>query len=137
MTKVLFFDIPETKNYNGEILAIFPDIIEKKQAGHIFYSCYAHLGQHSTAQDEFINNKKLASPDQYADLLKELVNQGYDDLKVMNTEETEYRRKPTNGEIKFGHGATHYMTFIRWEIQKGLNWPKWLKTKNDGLRYYY
>lgn len=49
-----------------------------------------------------------------------------------------YHRAPTAAEIRFGHGATHYRDFTPQEccfpgtrIAK-----KWLRAKDDGLRYY-
>lgn len=44
-------------------------------------------------------------------------------------------REPTAGEIKFGHGAIHYRSFLTSDIlnRKG-NLKKWFKC-NDGLRY--
>lgn len=39
-------------------------------------------------------------------------------------EEIEYHRKPTAGEIKFGHGATHYLSFP----------PKKFLTKDNDIK---
>lgn len=52
--------------------------------------------------------------------------------------ELEYHREPTKGEIRFGHGATHYRTFpIEVCCHKGTRIPKkWFKAEDDGLRYY-
>lgn len=51
--------------------------------------------------------------------------------------EVEYHRKPTNSEIKFGEGATHYKTFNA-DIcfNRSGNLKKWLVCPIDGLRYY-
>ena len=50
-----------------------------------------------------------------------------------------YYRKPTQWEIKFGEGATHYKDFetvFCWNDNKDM--PKrWLICPIDGLRYYY
>ena len=50
-----------------------------------------------------------------------------------------YHRKPTQGEIKFGEGATHYKDFetcFCWNDKTDM--PKrWLICPIDGLRYYY
>lgn len=49
-----------------------------------------------------------------------------------------YHRPPTEGEIRFGHGATHYRDFVVSEA----SWPgtrilkKWFVDPCDGLRYY-
>ena len=43
-------------------------------------------------------------------------------------------RQPTKGEIKFGHGATHYKTFLKKELlNKKGELKKWFKCPNDGL----
>jgi hypothetical protein len=48
-----------------------------------------------------------------------------------------YSRKPTAGEIKFGHGATHYRDFHISECRhpKTGNAKKRLTAKDDGLVY--
>ena len=50
-----------------------------------------------------------------------------------------YHRKPTQSEIKFGEGATHYKDFetcFCWNDKTDM--PKrWLVCPYDGLRYYY
>lgn len=46
-------------------------------------------------------------------------------------------RNPTQDEIDFGEGATHYKTFPveLWKHKDGK--PKrWIKCPDDGLRYY-
>ena len=49
----------------------------------------------------------------------------------------QYHRPPTNAEVKFGHGATHYRDFpIEDCCHKGTRFLKtWFKA-DDGLRYY-
>jgi len=51
--------------------------------------------------------------------------------------ELEYHRPPTAGEIRFGHGATHYRTFPVEECCfAGTRVPKkWFVASDDGLRY--
>lgn len=57
------------------------------------------------------------------------------DYKVLT-----YHRKPTNAEIKFGHGATHYVDFDVDECcveYRGKFYPRnILVSPYDGLRYY-
>lgn len=49
-----------------------------------------------------------------------------------------YHRKPTESEIKFGHGATHYKDFdVSYCSFKNGNRKKWVICPIDGLRYYY
>lgn len=46
-------------------------------------------------------------------------------------------RNATKGEIKFGHGATHYKTFEKSEwLKKDGSLKKWIVCPFDGLRYY-
>ena len=48
----------------------------------------------------------------------------------------EYHRKPTNYEIKFGHGATHYKSFDEsFCMKKDGTIKKRLKCPLDGLIY--
>ncbi len=54
-----------------------------------------------------------------------------DDVKSIT-----YHRKPTAGEIKFGHGAIHYRNFERIDfIKKDGDIKKRIKAKDDGLIY--
>lgn len=69
------------------LFAYFPDE-HYHHEGHPEYknvfTSYAHVGQHSGCHKDYLKGKKLASPEQYNDLLNELKGQGYDDLIVMN-----------------------------------------------------
>lgn len=57
-------------------------------------------------------------------------------LELRNITELTYHRKPTAGEIKFGHGATHYRDFPVSEcLKKDGEIKNRLKAKNDGLIY--
>lgn len=60
----------------------------------------------------------------------------YNPFKPETTGNLVYWRNPTPGEIRFGHGATHYKEFEP-EIFNGKNGKpkKWLKCPYDGLRY--
>lgn len=51
--------------------------------------------------------------------------------------EVEYHRPPTTGELRFGHGATHYRTFpVEACCHLGTRiLKKWFKA-DDGRRYY-
>ena len=49
-----------------------------------------------------------------------------------------YWRNPTKAEIAFGYGAIHYREFPLNECVRKDGKPKrWLKAKDDGLRYNY
>ena len=48
-----------------------------------------------------------------------------------------FHRNPTQSEIKFGYGATHYKDFILGDVIKDNGSIKnWLICPRDGLRYY-
>jgi aspartate carbamoyltransferase catalytic subunit len=70
-TKVVF------RIHQGEVLALFP--YEPGTRDSWTCSCYAHMGQHSTASVSCVmNHSTPAKPEQYADLEKELIEIGYD-----------------------------------------------------------
>lgn len=78
MTKVFFF-----YELNG-VLAVFPELIEKSNGyRNDNVRCYAHLGQHSTMNLEYLKGKRPATKKEYAPLLDELKSVGYDDLHVI------------------------------------------------------
>jgi len=53
---------------DSAIVAIFPTIWE---TGNTML-CYAHVGQHGSASDEYYYSTLPATPDEYGDLLREL-----------------------------------------------------------------
>lgn len=57
-------------------------------------------------------------------------------LKHTTMKTIEYHRKPTQSEIKFGHGATHYRDFEAIDyLKKDGSIKKRIKAENDGLIY--
>lgn len=63
------------RKFKGEILAIFPYEVENKNGD---VCCYAHIGQHSTCDyDYVVNNSKKASEAELSDLKAELIGIGY------------------------------------------------------------
>ena len=69
-TKVVFRKFP-----NGDILALFPEVPE---TGYTC-SCYMHIGQHGGADyTHCIRLTKPASPEEYADLKRELEAKPYE-----------------------------------------------------------
>ena len=63
---------------DGDIIAILPD--NPHNAGYV--DMYEHIGQHGEGKAKIIGNSKLAKPEEYAYLLEELTQIGYD-LRVM------------------------------------------------------
>lgn len=63
----------------GEVYAIFPYLQHK----YGFCTTYAHIGQHSGAEyNHCIRNSRPAKENEYRELKKELIRQGYN-LKVI------------------------------------------------------
>lgn len=119
----------------NHVFAFFPDMAFAQDNN--IKTCYAHIGQHSACHVDYASACKEAKYNEYSDLLKELIGQGYK-VQVLNNQSIELHRKPTKGENKFGEGATHYRNFLIGEVlDKKGNIKKWIKTKDDLLRYYY
>lgn len=69
------------RKFKGEVLAIFPYEVEN-QKGDV--CCYAHIGQHSTCDyDYVVKNSKKPSEAEINDLKAELVSIGYE-LKIVS-----------------------------------------------------
>ncbi len=67
---------------DGDVIALFP-LIAVDTLG---YNCqsYMHIGQHGGANPQIVvSQTKLATPNQYEDLLEELKRIGYENLKVI------------------------------------------------------
>jgi hypothetical protein len=66
--------IPVLFRRDGEdITAVFPTLDE----GGGLVACYAHVGQHSACSRGWYNTTKAATPQQYADLKRELESAPY------------------------------------------------------------
>ena len=77
MTEVIF-RIYQSEN---EVIALFPNEIADSECN---ICSYMHNGQHSPADyDLVIKNTNPATKDQYTQLYNELVEIGYDDLKII------------------------------------------------------
>jgi len=139
MTKVLFLIEKPEGDLPCNVFAFFPELhcYDKSQPDYnVMFTCYAHIGQHSACHIDYANECKEAELHQYQDLLKELIGQGYKDLHIENKQLITAHRGPTESELKFGYGATHYRDFTVGEI--GINkqgkLKKWF-VADDGLRY--
>ena len=66
---------------HGGVIAIFPTLPGTHDP--MTCACYEHVGQHSCLQKLWYDSfTRPANPDEYKDLLEELISIGYDDLKV-------------------------------------------------------
>jgi len=63
----------------GDVIALFPTI---PYTNKYDFTCYQHIGQHSGCEDIVVDLTKLCQPEEYQDLLEELISIGYDDLVV-------------------------------------------------------
>lgn len=68
----------EVNSYK-EVIAVFVDEIEtNKSKDDVYYTCYAHLGQHSVCSQSFLAEKcRKATETEYKDLFNELTQVGY------------------------------------------------------------
>ena len=71
MDKTIFRVYP-----GGEVIALFPQISASLNGG--LCASYMHIGQHDGANPEFvISRTRLATPEEYESLLRELEQIGY------------------------------------------------------------
>ncbi|KKL87957.1 hypothetical protein LCGC14_1929600 [marine sediment metagenome] len=69
MDRVIFRKWP-----NGDIIALLPDNV----ANPGMVDMYEHVGQHGEGMPGIVSSTSLATPEEYADLLKELKQIGYE-----------------------------------------------------------
>jgi hypothetical protein len=83
-TNVAFYIASYSADFT-EVLAVFVDEIEtNKPKDDVYFSCYAHLGQHSTCSQSFIaENCRKATQEEYQELFNELENSVGYKLKVV------------------------------------------------------
>ena len=80
--RVFFVKEPNPYTEKDEVLAVFPDIIETSDG---FVRCYAHLGQHSNCDLDYVRKLEPATEEEYESLLRELkTNAKYDNLVVIS-----------------------------------------------------
>lgn len=64
-----------------EVIAVFPAEPGTLELSTLW--CYTHVGQHSACTSGWYRTTQPATPDEYKDLLEELISIGYDDLKIV------------------------------------------------------
>ena len=83
--KVFFVKERNPYTEKDEVLAVFPDIIATNDG---LVSCYAHMGQHSTCDLDYVKTLEPATEEEYASLLRELKTAAkYDNLVVVSPNE--------------------------------------------------
>jgi len=102
------------------------------------FDCYAKIGQHSTCSIDYINDSREAEYFEYQFLLAELISVGYKNIEVVTSQKTQGHRPPTESEIKFGMGATHYLDFqMNLRIRRDGTLKNRILNKTDGLWYSF
>lgn len=88
MTKVFFLinDKAAKDVIDNGLFAYFPEDNYGEFQENLKTS-YSHIGQHSACHVDYAAASREATPEEYRDLLAELIGQGYDDLEIMNTKE--------------------------------------------------
>jgi hypothetical protein len=72
----IVFRVDKSRDFSGQVFALFPHECDNHN-GNV--TSYQHVGQHSSANYKHcLEVSKSATPEQYADLLKELVSIGYE-----------------------------------------------------------
>lgn len=88
MTPVIFRVWKDT----NDVIAFFPTIPSDYKG--LYCESYMHVGQHSSACRSLLTDvTRLAKPEEYESLLRELVSIGYDDLKVYSRQSPAMREE--------------------------------------------
>lgn len=74
---------------DGEIIALFPE--EPGTTDPMACSSYMHVGQHGAASEGVVDATCPAREEEYADLLAELGQIGYDDITIVHRFTTAHR----------------------------------------------
>jgi len=69
---IVLFRADRSGPTKGEVTAVFPEHKE----GPGLYSCYGHIGQHSSCSRGWYQSTRAAKPEEYADLKTELESYG-------------------------------------------------------------
>jgi len=74
-TEVKFLIEKPEGDFKCDVFAFFPKEKYNNQQG--MFTCYAHIGQHSSCHIDYANECKKATKKQYEPLLQELESLGY------------------------------------------------------------
>lgn len=67
--------------WDNEVVAVFPE--ERWDSTGTFITCYTHIGQHAACSRDYTPDTRLATPEEYRELLVELRSIGYDNLQII------------------------------------------------------
>lgn len=98
---------------NGEIIALFPHI--KERGG--FIESYMHIGQHGSASPAIVYDTKPATPEQYKELLNELICVGYN--PVIGSRITKCPRGYNERKAAARDEAIDWQD---WQTEQNLSW---------------
>jgi len=86
-TKVLFLMEKQGEEQDesaADSLAYFPEILHNEKISKDRFTCYSHVGQHSSCHSDYVTRWcKEATKEQAADLMAELESIGYN-LEILN-----------------------------------------------------
>lgn len=60
------------RKHSDEVCAYFPTLRDHPSSHGHYITCYAHIGQHGSADPSWLQAGRPATPEEYADLLVEL-----------------------------------------------------------------
>ena len=87
----------------GDVIALFPTLAAGSQYGDC--TCYQHVGQHGSADyGHVVRITRPAKPEEYADLLAELVTVGYAP-RVYQRERPEHHRSRMGEHSRLARGG--------------------------------
>ena len=72
--KVKFVTSVNPYTNENEVVAVMPEVPYNRA----LTTCYQHVGQHGSCDDGWIRAQRKSRPEEYADLLEELISIGYD-----------------------------------------------------------
>lgn len=75
---VVVFRAERSGDHKGSVTAVFPSQAERGG----LYTCYAHIGQHSSCSRDWYATTRPTTPEEYAGLLRELRGI-YDDVRLV------------------------------------------------------
>lgn len=83
--------------WEKQVTAIFPEIPHNEYAG--WYVCYAHIGQHDACDFRFTSKGRLATPEEYESLKRELESEPFGYKLRIYKKVTSKHRKAYNKQI--------------------------------------
>lgn len=67
----------------NDLFAYFPNSLERKDKHGKYYMAYSHIGQHTSAHEDYANESRCTTVSESAELIRELQSIGYN-LNIVN-----------------------------------------------------